>query len=314
MFRNSRLQGVPAWIGSNHFRHALMAVAVGFAGVMTVASVADAKTPGKTYCFHGTCHTVRTIAETQALVGKTVVVKASFYDDCKNDSFNPCGLTSSGESFRAWKADNAASPVYPDGTKVLVWHPKTKKTLVVRINNAGPYWGDRKLDLSRGAAEKLGVSGVTTVHVRVLEAPTQKEATYSRNRTYAPVQGFVGVFADMDRAFQDIGKSIASLFKPPATVAVAASAIPAATPAAKKAAKPATQTAVKIETAKKADAASATKRLAGTTAGWASKSALGAGTIAAPAAFVQSKPKPAKTAGVAATKRKTEPKPEAIFR
>jgi rare lipoprotein A len=194
-------------------------IAAALAGSLSAFSgtTADAKTPGKTYCFLGTCHYVRTIAETRQLVGKTVVVKASFYDDCKKDNYNPCGLTSSGEPFRSWKADNAASPVHPDGTKLLVWHPKTKKTLVVRVNNAGPYWGDRKLDLSRAAADKLGVAaGVTSVHVRVLEAPSQKEATYQRNRTYPPVPGYVGIFADIDRAFSDIGRSIAGLFASPA--------------------------------------------------------------------------------------------------
>ncbi len=219
--------------GTNHapartWRFAISSL-IAAAGSLFLAGTTQAKTPGKTYCFVGTCHYVRTIAETRALVGKTVVVKASFYDDCKKDRFNPCGLTSSGESFRAWKADNAASPVYPDGTKLLVWHPKTKKTLVVRINNAGPYWGDRKLDLSRAAADQLGVAaGVTNVHVRVLQAPTEKEATYQRNRTYAAVPGYVGVFADIDRAFSDIGRSILGLFSTPAQAETKVAAKPKA--------------------------------------------------------------------------------------
>jgi rare lipoprotein A len=202
--------------------------------LIMMPALTEAKTPGKTHCFNGICHYVRTISETKALVGKTTILTASFYDDCKKDSYNPCGLTSSGEYFRSWKADNAASPIYPDGTKLLVWHPKTKKTLVVRINNAGPYYGDRKLDLARAAADKLGVpAGVTNVHVRVLEAPSQKEATYSRGRTYPTVPGYVGIFADIDRAFSDIGRSIAGLFKPSTAQAAPVTKTAAATPAPK---------------------------------------------------------------------------------
>ncbi len=42
---------------------------------------AEAKTPGKTYCFVGKCHRVKTIEETQALVGVEERLVASHYDD-----------------------------------------------------------------------------------------------------------------------------------------------------------------------------------------------------------------------------------------
>ena len=38
----------------------------------------------------------------------------------------------------------------------LAYNPKTGDPSVLRITNAGPYSGDRKLDVSRAAAEKLG--------------------------------------------------------------------------------------------------------------------------------------------------------------
>ncbi len=176
------------------------------------AADAFAKTPGSTYCFHGTCHRVRSIAETGSMIGRTENLMTSFYDDCRRDSYNPCGLTSSGEAFRADKPDNAASPVYPDGTTLLVFNPATKKAAVVRVNNAGPYWGNRKLDLSRSAAEKLGFKhkGVAKLQVKVLKAPTKAEATYSRNRKYAPVAGYVGNFASVD-AVTDSLTAVAAL-------------------------------------------------------------------------------------------------------
>src|SRR5690606_25655216 len=117
----------------------------------------------------------------------TIPMQASYYFDAGKDRFNPSNLTSSGEHFRAGKPDNAASPISPDGTKLLVWHPGTRRAIIVRVNNAGPYWGAKRLiDLSRAGAERLGFAhaGVASVHVRVLEAPTRAEATYKRGRTY----------------------------------------------------------------------------------------------------------------------------------
>ncbi|MBX9682201.1 MAG: hypothetical protein K2X41_00280 [Hyphomicrobium sp.] len=165
-------------------------------------SSAEAKTPGKTYCFNGICHRVNTIAEMVALVGRDLTFKTSFYDDCKRDRFNPCGLTSSGEVFRPNDADNAASPIYPNGTVLLLRNPSNGKSAVVRVNNAGPYWGKRKLDVSRGVADKLGFKtrGVADLQVRVVSAPSLAEAKYKKNRRYDAVPGPIGTFASLDQA------------------------------------------------------------------------------------------------------------------
>ncbi len=183
-------------------RSAMLAALAILAAAVLPAADAAAKTPGSTYCFHGTCHRVRSIAETHAMVGRTEQLSTSFYDDCKRDRYNPCGLTSSGERFRADQPDNAASPIYPDGTTLLVFNPATQRAAVLRVNNAGPYWGSRKLDVSRAAADKLGFrgKGVAKLQVKVLKAPTKAEATYRKNRKYEPVAGYVGQFASLDAA------------------------------------------------------------------------------------------------------------------
>jgi rare lipoprotein A len=222
---------------------------------------AEAKSPGETYCFYGTCHRVKSIEETQALVGAEEIVEASFYDSCKRDPYNPCGLTSSGEVFRPDAPDNAASPIYPDGTKLLVWSPDTQVALVVRVNNAGPYWGGRKLDVSRAAAEKLGflAQGVSAVRVRVLEAPDETEATYRRERTYEPVPGHIGRFASLEDAMlgantAEVAMAVAAApggtsqsmpapVRPEEPIVVAEAAKPAAAEAAPPAAVEAAQTA-----------------------------------------------------------------------
>ena len=184
---------------------------------LTVLPTAQAKTPGHEYCFHGTCHRVKSLDETRRLIGVTTAMKASFYDSSAHDSYNPSDETSSGERFRANRPDNAASPIYPDGTKLLVWHPASRKALMIRINNAGPYWGDRKLDLSRAAAEVFGFTGrgVAAVNVRVLEAPTKAEATYKRGRTYAPVKGYLGQFASVDAAYNGVAPGATRLAMAP---------------------------------------------------------------------------------------------------
>jgi len=63
-------------------------------------------------------------------------------------------------------AMTAAHKTLPMGT--LVEMSRKGKTITVRINDRGPYVGNRKFDLSKGAAKALGFSGVTTVSYRIL--------------------------------------------------------------------------------------------------------------------------------------------------
>ncbi|MBX9926048.1 MAG: hypothetical protein K2Y05_06800 [Hyphomicrobiaceae bacterium] len=191
-----------------------------------VPQAADAKTPGNTYCFLGTCHRVLTLGETAARVGRTTTLQTSFYDSCTADRFNPCGLTSSGEAFNASRPDNAASPILPNGTVILVRNPGNGRTAILRINNAGPYWGKRTLDVSRGAADALGFRkrGVAKLEVQVISAPTKAEAAYRRNRSYAKVAGPIGSFASVSAA----GAHYAALTAPaaPKTTTALASLYP----------------------------------------------------------------------------------------
>lgn len=188
--------------GLIYCRNLLLFSVCSLTSLMAFGAVADAKTPGKTYCFRGFCHRVLTLAETEKLVGTQTKLITSNYDDCKHDRFNPCGLTSSGAVFRADLADNAASPIYPDGTIILVRHPQTQKSAVLRVNSAGPYHGKRLLDVSRATAKALSFDrqGVATLDVRVLQAPSKAESTYKKNRMYAPVPGYLGAFASLDQA------------------------------------------------------------------------------------------------------------------
>lgn len=69
--------------------------------------------------------------------------------------------TASGERFDM-HALTAAHPSLPFGSQVCVRSLVTGKTVVVRINDRGPHVGNRIIDLSRAAAQALGMLGLGT--------------------------------------------------------------------------------------------------------------------------------------------------------
>lgn len=83
--------------------------------------------------------------------------------------------TASGERYRHY-ALTAAHKTLPFGTKVQVTDKTTGKSIVVKINDRGPYHGGRILDLSGGAANRLGIAkqGVCDIELKVLSIPDPK--------------------------------------------------------------------------------------------------------------------------------------------
>ncbi len=77
--------------------------------------------------------------------------------------------TANGETFNQY-ALTAAHRTLPFGTRVLVTNLYTGRQVTVRINDRGPYAGNRVIDLSAGAAAEIGLinSGVGTVQLDVL--------------------------------------------------------------------------------------------------------------------------------------------------
>ena len=78
--------------------------------------------------------------------------------------------TANGEKYNMFMF-TAASRTLPLGSYALVVYPETGKKVVVRINDRGPYVNGRIIDLSYGAARKLGLvrKGVGKVIVIPLE-------------------------------------------------------------------------------------------------------------------------------------------------
>ena len=72
--------------------------------------------------------------------------------------------TASGEMMNP-AAMTAAHKTLPLGSKVKVTHAKTGKSIIVRINDRGPFIKGRVIDLSKGAARKLGF--ISSGHAKV---------------------------------------------------------------------------------------------------------------------------------------------------
>ncbi len=91
---------------------------------------------------------------------KTITGWASYYKSGKRtangERFDPMGLT-------------AAHRSLPFGTKVLVTNLRNGKSVVVRINDRGPFIKGRVIDLSLGAARVVGLqrSGVAKVKFEI---------------------------------------------------------------------------------------------------------------------------------------------------
>lgn len=76
-------------------------------------------------------------------------------------------ITANGERFS--NSDfTAAHKTYPFHTLVRVTNPKNNKTIVVRINDRGPHIKGRMIDLSRAAANKIGLDAQGIVSVEMI--------------------------------------------------------------------------------------------------------------------------------------------------
>lgn len=105
---------------------------------------------------------------------------ASWYGDelagkptANGETFDPAGIS-------------AAHKTLPLPSYVEVTALDTGRTILVRVNDRGPMVNDRLIDLSRGAAEQLGITdGVTSVRVRRTNPPAAERALL---RTGKPVR------------------------------------------------------------------------------------------------------------------------------
>ncbi len=81
-------------------------------------------------------------------------------------------LTANGETYDMHGV-SAAHKTLPFGTVVRVIEFDTRRSIVVRINDRGPFVDGRIIDLSKGAAQELGIvdKGITKVGLRIVRWP-----------------------------------------------------------------------------------------------------------------------------------------------
>ena len=94
---------------------------------------------------------------------------ASWYDE--NKAGRP---TASGEKYDP-KALTAAHREFPFGTRLNVINLENSRSVIVRVNDRGPYLNNRILDLSSEAARRLGMKKPGLVAVCVQNAAETKK-------------------------------------------------------------------------------------------------------------------------------------------
>ena len=92
---------------------------------------------------------------------KTMEGIASYYADDFNGK-----KTANGETYDMYKM-TAAHRTLPFNTKVRVTNLDNKRSIIVRINDRGPFKLERIIDLSLSAATQLGMKGTGTANVKL---------------------------------------------------------------------------------------------------------------------------------------------------
>lgn len=92
----------------------------------------------------------------------TKVGTASYYADKFHGR-----MTANGETYNMYDY-TAAHKTLPFGSVVRVTNTKTNKSVLLKINDRGPYVGDRIIDLSVTAAKEIGSLGLSTVKIETV--------------------------------------------------------------------------------------------------------------------------------------------------
>ncbi|MGB6389967.1 MAG: septal ring lytic transglycosylase RlpA family protein [Methyloceanibacter sp.] len=138
-------------------------------------------------------------------IGSPYRVAGVTYQPREEPSYDRVGKASwYGELFQGRRTANgeiydmerlsAASPTLPLPVYARVTNLENRRSIVVRVNDRGPYANDRIMDLSRRSAELLGFRqrGTTRVRVQYLgKAPLNGDDSYERR--YLASQGWVQI-------------------------------------------------------------------------------------------------------------------------
>ena len=126
----------------------------------------------------------RPVSDSPVRIGPTYTIRGNSYTPAADPTYDRLGhaswygsesgnQTANGERFRP-RWITAAHTTLPLPTYVEVTSLDTGRRIIVRVNDHGPFaGGSRIIDLSRGAAERLGIrqQGIAPVRVRAVEPP-----------------------------------------------------------------------------------------------------------------------------------------------
>jgi rare lipoprotein A len=104
--------------------------------------------------------------------GQVMTGVASYYHDSLHGN-----KTASGKVYNKNKL-SAAHKTLPLGTRVRVTEPKSGRSVVLEVNDRGPFVKGRIIDLSRRAATELGMlkKGLAKVKVEIVSLPGRSGA------------------------------------------------------------------------------------------------------------------------------------------
>jgi len=140
----------------------------------------------------------RPVSDVPVRIGKPYAVKGKTYVPAADPDYDYLGYaswyghesgnqTANGERFRV-NAVTAAHTTLPLPSYLEVTNLDTGRTILVRVNDRGPFAGkNRIIDLSKGAARQLGISnaGLAPVRVRVA-TPPERDRKLLRDGKPAP--------------------------------------------------------------------------------------------------------------------------------
>ena len=138
--------------------------------------------------------------------GSTQVGLASWYGIEEHNNY-----AASGERFS--KHDyTAAHKTLPMGTVVRVTNLENGRDVIVKINDRGPFVGDRIIDLSHAPATSIDMvqKGVVKVKVEVVSSPSTKSSNYFTPEYTVQVASYSNVTSAnnakrvLDREFNDV--------------------------------------------------------------------------------------------------------------
>jgi rare lipoprotein A len=182
------------------------------------------------------------VADSPVKIGKPYQVQGQWYYPADEPGYDEVGLASwYGDAFHGGPTANgeifdmnmvgAAHKTLPLPSYVEVTALDTGRTIVVRLNDRGPFVANRIIDLSRRAAQLLGVDrqGVARVRVRRVQPPEGDRALLRSGRPASlRPDASAAELAELDRRFRRLGAPQQAAAAPPAPPTMLAARAPLA--------------------------------------------------------------------------------------